>query len=241
MKHRYHQWITMEKHPRILIVEDEPVVRRSLLQGLTDEGYHVVAAATGEDGFFRATTEPFDLLVLDIMLPGRSGLEVLAGVRMKIGQIPVLLLTARDAIDDRVTGLDGGADDYLVKPFAFDELLARIRALLRRGRTTTATRLLCADLEIDLLARRATRAGKAIHLTVRELDLLEHLLRHAGSVVSRDMLARDVWKETGRVTPLDNVIDATIARLRKKVDEPFASPLIHTVRGIGFRIGEGEA
>lgn len=231
----------MEKHPRILIVEDEPVVRRSLLQGLTDEGYHVVAAATGEDGFFRATTEPFDLLVLDIMLPGRSGLEVLAGVRMKIGQIPVLLLTARDAIDDRVTGLDGGADDYLVKPFAFDELLARIRALLRRGRTTTATRLLCADLEIDLLARRATRAGKAIHLTVRELDLLEHLLRHAGSVVSRDMLARDVWKETGRVTPLDNVIDATIARLRKKVDEPFASPLIHTVRGIGFRIGEGEA
>lgn len=231
----------MEPSARILVVEDEPTVRKSLQQGLTAEGYAVAVAATGEDGFFQATTERFDLIVLDIMLPGRGGLEVLAGIRKKVGQVPVVLLTARDAIEDRVTGLDTGADDYLVKPFAFDELLARIRALLRRGRTTTATRLLCADLEIDLLARRATRAGKAIHLTVRELDLLEHLLRHAGSVVSRDMLARDVWKETGRITPLDNVIDATIARLRKKVDEPFASPLIHTVRGIGFRIGEGEA
>lgn len=231
----------MDTPARILVVEDEPTVRRSLQQGLTAEGYAVAVAATGEDGFFQATTEPFDLVVLDIMLPGRNGLEVLSGIRKKVGQVPVLLLTARDAIEDRVTGLDTGADDYLVKPFAFDELLARIRALLRRGRTTTATKLICADLEIDLLARRAVRGGKAIHLTVRELDLLEHLLRHAGSVVSRDMLARDVWKETGRVTPLDNVIDATIARLRKKVDEPFASPLIHTVRGIGFRIGEGEA
>jgi two-component system, OmpR family, copper resistance phosphate regulon response regulator CusR len=223
---------------RILVVEDEPTVRRALLQGLTAEGYLVSTAATGEDGYFQATTEPFAIVVLDIMLPGRNGLEVLTDIRQRVGQIPVLLLTARDAIEDRVTGLDAGADDYLVKPFAFDELLARIRMLLRRGRATAATKLSCSDLEIDLLARRATRGGRALHLTVREFDLLDYLLRHAGAVVSRDMLARDVWKETGRVTPMDNVIDATIARLRKKVDEPFAAPLLHTVRGIGFRLGE---
>jgi DNA-binding response OmpR family regulator len=220
------------------VVEDEPTVRRSLQHGLAAEGYSVAAAATGEDGFFHATTEPFDLVVLDIMLPGRSGLEVLAGIRQKVGQVPVLLLTARDAIEDRVTGLDAGADDYLVKPFAFDELLARIRMLLRRGRAAAPTRLSVADLEMDLLARRVTRSGSALHLTVREFDLLEYLLRHAGTPVSRDMLARDVWKESGRVTPLDNVIDANIARLRKKVDEPFGAPLVHTVRGIGFCLRE---
>lgn len=229
-----------EPAARILVVEDEPTVRRSLERGLAAEGYVVVASGTGEDGFFRATTERYDAVVLDIMLPGRSGLEVLAGIRQKVGNIPVLLLTARDAIEDRVTGLDAGADDYLVKPFAFDELLARIRVLLRRGRAA-ATRLACVDLEIDLLPRRATRAGRMLHLTVREFDLLEFLLRHAGDIVSRDMLARDVWKETGRITPLDNVIDATVARLRKKVDEPFDRPLIHTVRGIGFRLSEDRA
>lgn len=229
-----------EPAARILVVEDEPTVRRSLERGLSAEGYAVVASSTGEDGFFRATTERYDAVVLDIMLPGRSGLEVLAGIRQKVGDIPVLLLTARDAIEDRVTGLDAGADDYLVKPFAFDELLARIRVLLRRGRAA-ATRLTCADLEIDLLARRAKRADRMLHLTVREFDLLEFLLRHAGDIVSRDMLARDVWKETGRITPLDNVIDATVARLRKKVDEPFDRPLIHTVRGIGFRLSEDHA
>jgi len=149
----------------------------------------------------------------------------------------VLVLTARDAIEDRVRGLDFGADDYLVKPFAFDELLARIRVLLRRG-WATATRLSCADLEMDLLARRVVRAGHTMHLTVREFDLLEYLLRFSGSVVSRDLLAREVWKETGRLTPLDNVIDVAVARLRKKIDEPFERPLIHTVRGIGFKLGE---
>jgi len=223
---------------RLLVVEDEPTVRRSLQQGLAAEGYAVSASPTGEDGYFQATTEPFDLILLDIMLPGRGGLEVLAGIRQKVGQVPVLLLTARDAVEDRVKGLDAGADDYLVKPFAFDELLARIRMLLRRSRAVAATRLVCGDLEVDLLARRATRSGKSLHLTVREFDLLDYLLRHTGAVVSRDMLARDVWKEAGRLTPLDNVIDATIARLRKKADEPFAAPLIHTVRGIGFRLGE---
>lgn len=229
-----------EPAARILIVEDEPTVRRSLERGLTAEGYVVVSSGTGEDGFFRATTERYDAVVLDIMLPGRSGLEVLAGIRQKVGDIPVLLLTARDAVEDRVNGLDAGADDYLVKPFAFDELLARIRVLLRHGRAA-ATRLTCADLEIDLLARRAKRGDRMLHLTVREFDLLEFLLRHAGGIVSRDMLARDVWKDTGRITPLDNVIDATIARLRKKVDEPFGRPLIHTVRGMGFRLSEDRA
>ncbi|MCL4199424.1 MAG: response regulator transcription factor [Phycisphaerales bacterium] len=224
-----------EPAARILVVEDEPTVRRSLERGLAAEGYTVVSAGTGEDGFFRVTTERYDAVVLDIMLPGRSGLEVLAGIRLKVADIPVLLLTARDAVEDRVNGLDAGADDYLVKPFAFDELLARLRVMLRRGRAV-ATKLACADLEIDLLARRATRADRTLHLTVREFDLLEFLLRHVGSVVSRDMLARYVWKETGRITPLDNVIDATVARLRKKVDEPFTRPLIHTVRGIGFRL-----
>ncbi len=234
------QCLMMTQQARILVVEDEPSVRRSLERGLGAEGYGVVASATGEDGFFRATTEPFDLVILDVMLPGRSGLEVLTGLRQKVGEIPVLLLTARDSIDDRVTGLDAGADDYLVKPFAFDELLARIRSLLRRGRATASSKLSCADLEMDLLARRCLRAGRALHLTVREFDLLEYLLRHANSVVSRDMLARGVWKETGRITPLDNVIDATIARLRRKLDEPFGGSLLHTVRGVGFVLREGE-
>lgn len=229
-----------EPAARILVVEDEPTVRRSLERGLAAEGYVVASSSSGEDGFFRATTERYDAVVLDIMLPGRSGLEVLAGIRQKVGDVPVLLLTARDAVDDRVNGLDAGADDYLVKPFAFDELLARIRVMLRRGRAA-ATKLVCADLEIDLLGRRATRADRTLHLTVREFDLLEYLLRHTGSVVSRDMLARHVWKETGRITPLDNVIDATVARLRRKVDEPFSRPLIHTVRGMGFRLSEERA
>jgi DNA-binding response OmpR family regulator len=229
-----------EPATRILVVEDEPTVRRSLERGLAAEGYVVASSSSGEDGFFRATTERYDAVILDIMLPGRSGFEVLAGIRQKVGDIPVLLLTARDAVEDRVNGLDAGADDYLVKPFAFDELLARIRVMLRRGRAA-ATKLACADLEIDLLARRAMRADRTLHLTVREFDLLEYLLRHTGSVVSRDMLARHVWKETGRITPLDNVIDATVARLRRKVDEPFGRPLIHTVRGIGFRLSEERA
>ncbi|MFO0875573.1 MAG: response regulator transcription factor [Phycisphaerales bacterium] len=221
---------------RVLLVEDEPVVRRSIRHGLEGEGYVVAASATGEDGFRLATSERFDLVILDILLPGRSGLEVLAGIRRHVGAVPVLLLTARDTVEDRVTGLDAGADDYLVKPFAFDELLARLRALARRGRPNAAATLTCGDLQMDPLSRRAVRSGATLPLTAREFDLLEYLLRHANSVVSRDMLARDVWKETDRVTPLDNVIDATIARLRKKVDEPFGDALVQTVRGIAFRL-----
>jgi DNA-binding response OmpR family regulator len=168
------------------------------------------------------------------MLPGRSGLEILTTIRQHGVKTPVLMLTARDAIEDRVRGLDTGADDYLVKPFAFPELLARIRALSRRGSPEASPKLRIGDLEVDVVGRAVTRAGQELDLTAREFELLEYLVRHQGHVVSREMLTRDVWKEAGRHTPLDNVIDVHVARLRRKVDDQFARKLVHTVRGIGF-------
>jgi two-component system, OmpR family, copper resistance phosphate regulon response regulator CusR len=223
---------------RILIIEDDPKIADALRQGLTREKYAVTVAPTGEDGFFHASSEPYDLILLDIMLPGRSGIEILKALRKKGMSTPVLVLTARDALEDRIVGLDSGADDYLVKPFAFPELLARIRAVARRGRTEQATRLAAGDLELDLLSRKVKRGARTIELTVREFELLEYLLRNKGQMVSREMLARDVWKETARATPLDNVIDVHIARLRKKIDLDTESKLIQTVRGVGFRLGE---
>src|SRR6187399_1764749 len=199
---------------RVLVVEDEQKVANALREGLEGEKYDVVVERTGEGAFFRVTTETFDVILLDLGLPGRSGLEILTALRERGLKTPVLVLTARDSVQDRVLGLDGGADDYLVKPFAFAELVARIRALVRRGR--------------------------AIDLTVREFELLEYLLRHHSQVVSREALARDVWRETARTTPLDNVIDVHIARLRRKVDVEPAVKLIHTVRGVGFMLREGE-
>src|SRR5262245_50231461 len=172
------------------------------------------------------------------MLPGRSGLEILQTLRQRHMDTPVLILTARDGIEDRVRGLDLGADDYLVKPFALPELLARIRAILRRGRPSEVLRLKVADLEMDLVARRTLRGDRPIDLTSREFDLLEYLMRHHGHLVSREMLARDVWKEPHRATPLDNVIDVQMTRLRRKVDLDGASRLIHTVRGVGFVLRE---
>ena len=225
---------------RVLVVEDEPKVARALREGLAGEGYQVVVALTGEDGFFRASSEPFDLLILDRMLPGREGLEVLRTLRQKGHLTPVLVLTARDAVEDRVEGLDAGADDYMVKPFAFTELLARVRALVRRGRGDQILRLVLADLVLDVPTRQVTRGGEAIDLTPREYELLEYLVRHRGTIVSREMLGRDVWKEPERGTPLDNVIDVHVTRLRKKVDQGFAVKLIHTVRGVGFLVREGE-
>jgi DNA-binding response OmpR family regulator len=173
------------------------------------------------------------------MLPGVNGLDLLRDLRTHRIGVPVLLLTARDAIEDRVHGLDLGADDYLAKPFALPELLARVRALLRRGRTPDDLRLTVADLELDLIARRASRAGRLLDLTNRELDLLEYLMRYRGHVVSREMLARDVWREPNRGSSLDNVIDVQMGRLRRKVDEGDLDPLIHTVRGVGFVLREG--
>jgi DNA-binding response OmpR family regulator len=225
---------------RVLIVEDERKLAQVLKSALEAEHYEVVAAATGEDGFYRANAESFDLVVLDLMLPGRSGLEILQTLRQRRLETPVLILTARDGVDDRVRGLDLGADDYLVKPFALPELMARIRAILRRGRPSDVFRLKAADLELDLVARRVSRGDRSIDLTVREFELLEYLLRHQGHLVSREMLARDVWKEPRRATPLDNVIDVQIARLRRKVDADEAVRLIHTVRGVGFVMREGE-
>jgi DNA-binding response OmpR family regulator len=225
---------------RILVVEDERKIAQILVAALEAEHYDVVVARTGEDGFFRANAEAFDLVVLDVMLPGRSGLEILQTLRQRRIDTPVLMVTARDGVDDRVLGLDRGADDYLVKPFAVPELLARIRALLRRGRPSDVFRLKTADLELDLVTRRAVRGDRLLELTAREFELLEYLLRHQGHLVSREMLAREVWKEPRRATPLDNVIDVQIARLRKKVDVDGGARLIHTVRGVGFVLRERE-
>jgi two-component system copper resistance phosphate regulon response regulator CusR len=223
---------------RILVVEDEAKIAKALQEGLEAEHYDVVVAATGEDGFYRLNSEAFDLVVLDLMLPGRDGLEILTTLRSRSLKTPVLILTAKDAVADRVQGLNCGADDYLVKPFAFPELLARIRALLRRGRSDQVLRLKLADLEMDLVTRKVTRGRDSLDLTEREFELLEYLLRHRDQVVSREMLARDVWKEGHRATPLDNLIDVYTARLRKKVDQDASLKLIHTVRGVGFVLAE---
>jgi DNA-binding response OmpR family regulator len=225
---------------RVLAVEDEGKVADALREGLESEQYEVVVERTGEGAFYRSTTEAFDLILLDLGLPGRDGIQILRALRERGDKTPVLVLTARDSLDDRVLGLDAGADDYMVKPFAFAELLARVRALLRRGRGGEKTRLSLADLDMDLIRRTVARGGATVDLTVREFELLEYLLRHEGQVVSREMLARDVWQETARTTPLDNVIDVHIARLRRKVDHESAAKLIHTVRGVGFVLREGE-
>ena len=225
---------------RVLVVEDEPKVANALQEGLEGEGYEAVVEHTGEGAFFRASTEKFDVILLDLMLPGRDGLQVLATLRGRGVETPVLVLTARDTLEDRVIGLDRGADDYLVKPFAFAELLARIRALRRRGRVADPLRLWIGDLEMDLLTRKVSRGGRAVELTGREFELLEFLLRHDGEVVSRATLAREVWRETARSATLDNVMDVQIARLRRKIDLDRPIKLIHTVRGIGFLLSEDE-
>jgi two-component system copper resistance phosphate regulon response regulator CusR len=223
---------------RVLIIEDDEKTAHAIASGLEAGGFSATAAHTGEEGFFLLNAEPFDLVVLDWMLPGRDGIEILRTLRTRGSKTPVLLLTARDAVEDRVLGLESGADDYLVKPFAFAELLARIRSLLRRASPADALRKTVADLIVDLEARRVSRAGKPIELTPREFDLLAYLLRQPGQVVTREMLARDVWGEANRITPLDNVIDVHIAHLRRKVDEGRPSKLIHTVRGVGFALRE---
>jgi len=223
---------------RILVVEDEKKVARALRDGLESEHYEVKLASTGEEGFFLVNSETFDLLILDLMLPRRDGLEVLDALRKRGLQTPVLILTAKDTVEDRVVGLDSGADDYLVKPFAFPELLARIRVLLRRGRPDQVLRLKIADLDMDLVTRKVARGGKAIELTSKEYDLLEYLMRQSGRIVSREEMARDVWRATSRATPLDNVIDVTIARLRRKLEATPGGKLLQTVRGVGFRLSE---
>ncbi len=211
---------------------------QALREGLEADDYSVRVAHTGEEGFYLVQAQPFDLVILDVMLPGHNGFEILSTLRSRGVRTPVLLLTSRDAIEDRVRGLDSGADDYLVKPFAFPELLARTRALLRRGKPEGSERLQLADLEMNVAQRSAVRDGHSLELTVREFDLLKYLFANQGRVVSREMLARDIWKETARQTPLDNVIDAQMVRLRRKLDGQFERKLLHTVRGVGFVLRE---
>jgi two-component system copper resistance phosphate regulon response regulator CusR len=217
---------------RLLIVEDEPKVARFIERGLREEHFAVDAAFDGETGLDLALVHDYDLVILDVMLPKKDGFEVLEALRAAKRPCKVLMLTARDAVKDRVRGLNGGADDYLVKPFAFEELLARVRVLLRRSGDLEMTTLRFADLVLDLRGRKVSRAGRAVTLSAREFAVLEHLLRHQGEVISRTRLSEHVWDQ--HFDSMTNVIDVTLYHLREKVDRGFGPPLIHTVRGVGY-------
>ena len=220
---------------KLLIVEDETKIGDYLRQGLSEAGFVVDLARNGLDGHHLAMTEDYNLLILDIMLPGIDGWEILKSLRESGQNVPVLFLTARDNVDDRVKGLELGADDYLVKPFAFAELLARVRTLLRRGAAPAVeTTLTVADLDLDLMRRCVTRAGQRIQLTAKEFALLELLLRHQGEVLPRSLIASQVWDMN--FDSDTNVIDVAIRRLRAKVDENFEPRLIHTLRGMGYML-----
>jgi two-component system copper resistance phosphate regulon response regulator CusR len=223
---------------KLLLVEDDPKTAQAVANGLKAAGFAVDVARTGDEGHGAIERETYDIIVLDWMLPGRDGLELLRTLRGRDRKTPVVLLTARDALEDRVQGLDSGADDYLVKPFAFAELLARIKALLRRAGEAEPLRRRVADLVIDLETREARRGKEPITLTPREFELLAFLVRHNGLTVSRAMLAKEVWREPQRATPIDNVIDVHVAHLRRKVDGTHETKLIHTVRGVGFMLRE---
>lgn len=219
---------------KILIVEDEQRIADYLKQGLSEAGFVAESARDGFDGLHLALTDDFDLVVLDVMLPKLDGWQVLQEIRQKGKQLPVIFLTARDQVEDRVKGLEFGADDYLVKPFAFSELLARIRALLCTGRTKETKLLQIVDLELDLLRRRATRAGKRIDLTAKEFALLELLLRRQGEVLPCSLIASQVWDMNFDSGTNANVIEVAIRRLRGKIDDEFEPKLIRTVRGLGY-------
>ncbi|MBI1929791.1 heavy metal response regulator transcription factor [Candidatus Poribacteria bacterium] len=217
---------------RILIVEDETKTAAYLRKGLSENGFVVDVAAQGEDGLFLARMGNYDLVILDVMLPGRDGWSVIAEIRRCGKQTPVLFLTARDSVHDRVKGLELGADDYLVKPFAFSELLARARSILRRGPTRQPEILRILDLEIDLLRHKAMRGGMRLDLTPKEFALLSLLVRRTGEVLSRTLIAEQVWDMN--FDSDTNVVDVAVRRLRRKVDDPFTKKLIHTVRGVGY-------
>lgn len=217
---------------RILLVEDEPNAARMLAKGLRQRAYAVDVAADGEEALYQASVNDYDLIILDVLLPLKDGFEVCHELRAAGSVVPVLMLTARDAVEDRVTGLDLGADDYLVKPFDFHELLARVRALLRRGHALRPVTLAIADLTIDTRAQRVRRGDQIIELTAKEYALLEYLAGRAGEVVSRSDIAEHVWDES--FDPLSNLIEVYIQRLRRKIDEGRAPTLIHTRRGAGY-------
>ena len=217
---------------RILVVEDEQKTAAYLKKGLSENGFVVDVAGTGEEGLHLAFSVDYDLVILDVMLPEGDGWSVISGMRAKGRQTPVFFLTARDSVPDRVRGLDLGADDYLVKPFAFSELLARVRSILRRGPARQPEILRAADLEIDLVRHKAKRGGKDLDLTPKEFALLSLLIRRAGEVLSRSLIAEQVWDINFESDT--NVVDVAIRRLRGKVDDPFEGKLIHTVRGVGY-------
>jgi two-component system copper resistance phosphate regulon response regulator CusR len=224
---------------KILIVEDQPRTGDYLRQGLAEAGFVADLARNGIDGEHAALTQGYDLVVLDVMLPGRDGWQVLASIRRAGLQLPVLFLTARDQVEDRVRGLEAGADDYLVKPFAFSELLARVRTLLRRGKAQESALLRCADLEVDLLRRRVVRGRQRIDLTAKEFALLELLLRRQGEVLPRTLIASQVWDMN--FDSDSNVVEVAVRRLRAKIDDAFEPKLIRTVRGMGYVLEAPEA
>lgn len=228
--------------PHILVVEDEVKLASAIAEGMRGNGYEAIVVHSGEAALAALQERKFDVILLDVMLPRLGGLEMIRTLRRNADRTPVLMLTSKGGLDDRVRGLDAGADDYLVKPFAFPELLARVRALNRRANPETATVVQLADLRIELEGRIAIRGATTLDLTAREFDLLEYLVVNRGIVVSREMIARDVWQTPMRYNTLDNVIDVHIARIRKKLDDPFQTKLLHTVRGVGFvlrQLGEG--
>jgi DNA-binding response OmpR family regulator len=219
---------------RILLVEDDPRIANFVAKGLREQAYAVDVAANGEDALYQASINSYDLAILDVMIPAPDGFEVCRRLRRSGLRFPILMLTARDATDDRVHGLDTGADDYLTKPFEFRELLARLRALLRRSGELRPNRLAVDDLVLDTAAQTAVRGGKPIPLTTKEYALLEYLARNAGRVVGREEISEHVWDET--FDPFTNSIEVYVNRLRRKIDEPAATPLIHTRRGAGYML-----
>lgn len=221
---------------RILLVEDDVELASVIEKGLSEQGMHVVHEATFAEGASRATFGSFDVVILDVMLPGGSGFDLCRGMRARSIATPVLMLTARDTVDDRVEGLDSGADDYLTKPFAFRELVARVHALARRAPNLQPETVTTADLEVDLRGHRARRGGREIDLTAKEFALLECLARHRGQVVNRAAISAHVWDENH--DPFTNVLEVLVRRLRRKIDDGFELKLIHTLRGAGYRLGE---
>jgi two-component system OmpR family response regulator len=224
---------------RLLLVEDDIKIASFIQKGLKAAGYAVDHAKDGEQGLDLALTEPYDAAIIDIMLPGLDGLSLIKKVRKNNIDTPVIILSARDSVDDRIRGLETGSDDYLTKPFAFSELLARIQALIRRSSgTTEPTRLTFGTLTMDLITRRVTRDGKSIDLQPLEFSLLEYLMRNAGRVVSKTMIMEHVWDYN--FDPMTNVVESRISRLRSKIDKDFSEKLIHTVRGVGYVIKKGD-
>lgn len=219
---------------RILLVEDDQGIARFVAKGLREQSYAVDVTSDGDDAVYKLSINDYDAVILDVMIPGRDGFDVCRELRAAGSAIPIIMLTARDTVQDRITGLDSGADDYLIKPFAVGELLARLRALLRRGHVVRPARIQIADLLLDTRAKQATRGGRQLPLTTKEYALLDYLAREQGRVVSRAEIAEHVWDEN--FDPLTNLIDVHINRLRRKVDGGFASRLIHTRRGAGYML-----